>query len=151
MTSTTSLPTRSVIGPLTTTFTRPSSCSSLFSGFSTLTGSFEAYQAQSCIDPVSIEYGYEEYTNIGAAPYGIDAHCWPSGPGNTPGGGPYSPGLFCPDGYTTACSAALSEGGSQPSFAEGSSFPFQFSLLPGETAAGCCPRYTFLYLFEFSV
>ncbi|KAL2133000.1 hypothetical protein VTI74DRAFT_3038 [Chaetomium olivicolor] len=49
------------------------------------------------------------------------------------GWGFYSPGLHCPVGYATACSAT---GGSGRGFG----WPVQFELRDGETAVGCCPN-----------
>lgn len=49
-----------------------------------------------------------------------------------PVGGFYSPGLYCPSGYTGVCSATA--GGS-------SDWPVEYSMLQGETALGCCPTY----------
>ncbi|KAH8771020.1 hypothetical protein F5883DRAFT_551694 [Diaporthe sp. PMI_573] len=46
------------------------------------------------------------------------------------GWGFYSPGLICPHGYTSACTATA-KGGAQ--------WPVQFVMLEGETAVGCCP------------
>lgn len=63
--------------------------------------------------------------------------CWPTAASgaaapSTPlgGWGFYSPGFDCPYGYTSACSAT---GGVS------TGWPIQFSLLPDETAVGCCP------------
>ncbi|KAL1874215.1 hypothetical protein VTK73DRAFT_542 [Phialemonium thermophilum] len=65
--------------------------------------------------------------------------CWPpttSGvkvPDGALGGwGFYSPGLDCPAGHASACSATGGAGGS-------SGWPVQFNLQDGETAIGCCP------------
>jgi hypothetical protein len=64
--------------------------------------------------------------------------CWPPvtrGAGTAPrplhGWGYYSPGLACPSGYTTACTA---EHGGR------SEWEVQFNLVAGETAIGCCPE-----------
>ncbi|KAM3501722.1 hypothetical protein MY10362_005339 [Beauveria mimosiformis] len=46
------------------------------------------------------------------------------------GWGFYSPGLVCPDGYTTACTAI---------FGQRADWSTQFPLVAGETAVGCCP------------
>lgn len=48
------------------------------------------------------------------------------------GWGFYSPGLVCPHGYTSACTATA--GGD-------AQWPVQFEMLEGETAVGCCPTY----------
>lgn len=63
-----------------------------------------------------------------------DLACWPSMATSVtaaPGWGVYSPGIECPAGYATACSATA--GGS-------TGWPMQFELRSGETAIGCCPR-----------
>lgn len=70
--------------------------------------------------------------------------CWPPtskgaptpivSPGGWEGYGFYSPGLVCPAGYTSACTAT--EGGH-------SDWDVQFSMTQGETAVGCCPRYVY--------
>ena len=155
MASTTSSPspTGSVIGPLTTTFTRPLNCSSLGGLVSYDTGdgiesSLSNFQAQRCTwvssHGITDSYNYD------------DVACWPPGTGSAPtfsfnaadetpktalnGWGIYSPGLVCPHGYTTACWAESSNHGSRSTVLPGSTFQFQFSLLPEETAVGCCPR-----------
>ncbi|AEO69847.1 uncharacterized protein THITE_2057645 [Thermothielavioides terrestris NRRL 8126] len=119
------------LGPLTTTFTPPAACTvavgarggglvGLLLGGGT---SDVAYLGQAC--------------TAGSA---VDAtSCWPStskgAQSQKPplqGWGFYSPGLHCPVGYATACSATGGSGG-------GSGWPVQFKLRDGETAVGCCP------------
>lgn len=118
---------RTILGPLTTTYTQSSSCGLIVER---CTGCSIAYLAQTCLP--SPTYAYEDNFN-----------CWPprsSAPGSTiatPAGallgwGLYSPGLVCPAGMTSACSAT--GGGS-------SGWPVQYTLLEGETAVGCCPTY----------
>ena len=53
----------------------------------------------------------------------------------------YSPGLLCPSGWHRACTGGMNEDGSplQVTGAHATTFPFQYALLPGETAYGCCP------------
>lgn len=110
--------TRNILGSLTTTFTAPATCNQV------MLCSLDAgrgWQGQRC-----------EATEI------LDAtECWPttttdaSAPGHYFGGwGFYSPGLYCPAGYTSACSAVngVSTG-----------WPMQFPMEEGETAVGCCP------------
>ncbi|KAH8898037.1 hypothetical protein GQ53DRAFT_712568 [Thozetella sp. PMI_491] len=120
------------LGPLTTTFTPPPSCTVAVGaveggllGLGLLGASVQnfAFLGQSC-----------------SAGKGIDAtSCWPptskgaKAPSTPLGGwGYYSPGLNCPVGYATACSATGGSGG-------GSGWPVQFKLMDGETAIGCCP------------
>lgn len=110
-----------LLGPLTTTWTMPASCSVLYpaeAGTSTVIG----YRGQSC--------------NQGG--YILDnSHCWPprkdgvadASPGFL-GWGFYSPGVVCPAGYVTACTAVWQQ---RPDW------DIQFSLFTGETAIGCCP------------
>ena len=78
-----------------------------------------------------------------AAGKAVDASsCWPpitetnnkAAPSSFGGRGFYSPGVSCPVGYATACSAVGGSGGR-------SEWPVQFKLMDGETAVGCCPRY----------
>jgi hypothetical protein len=63
--------------------------------------------------------------------------CWPPratsmvDPGVMMGWGFYSPGIACPQGYTTAAMATA--GGS-------TGWGLEYSLTDGETAAACCPR-----------
>jgi hypothetical protein len=107
------------LGPLVTPFAYPSTCTSAFLDCSTCP---DAWLAQTCGDN-----GVQD-----------DRDCWPplfngdlltSAPFN--GGGFYSPGILCPVGYTSACSAT---GGGDTSYS------FQYDLLDAETAIGCCPR-----------
>ncbi|KAI9654767.1 MAG: hypothetical protein M1821_005761 [Bathelium mastoideum] len=55
------------------------------------------------------------------------------------GWGYYSPGLACPQGFTTACSAIGSNGTVTTAGNQAQRFSFQYPLDPLETAAGCCP------------
>lgn len=79
-------------------------------------------------------------SNGGTGPVEDDMSCWPPPSVNQAllrkhpfqGLGFYSPGLACPTGYTTACTA---EYGRRPQW------DIQFALVPGETAVGCCPEY----------
>lgn len=112
---------RTLLGPLTTTWTAPPICSYAMALCDTCT---TVWQGQTC-NPVSHAHDYTE--------------CWPprSGaqatvdPGVMMGWGLYSPGIVCPAGYSTA--AMATEGGS-------SGWGVEYSMLPGETAAACCPR-----------
>ncbi|KAI1809017.1 hypothetical protein GGS20DRAFT_573923, partial [Poronia punctata] len=73
--------------------------------------------------------------------------CWPPRTDGVPattealaGWGVYSPGLFCPDGYTSV--AGQTHGGT-------SDFDFQFPLTAGETAVGCCPKGGYRPIFDY--
>lgn len=113
------------IGPLETRFTPPPACSSVFSA--TLADDYEG--------AINLLYGGQCEGNSAVFD---SARCMP--PGTVPSiattsgnfgfmaPGYYSPSLFCPHGYSTACSGY---GG------KGSTFPF--SPAEVETAIGCCP------------
>ncbi|KAK8198085.1 uncharacterized protein BKA78DRAFT_293109 [Phyllosticta capitalensis] len=100
----------SPLGPLTTTFTPPSDCQIGYSSASFVSN---------LIDDISGYYNTSEYTIAQIAKtclnsaIGDAASCWPSA-STTPyadefsGWGFYSPGLFCPVGYTTACASVAS-------------------------------------------
>ncbi|KAK4158054.1 hypothetical protein C8A00DRAFT_39610 [Chaetomidium leptoderma] len=111
-----------VLGPLTTAWSMPASCTVNVLNCATCTS---AYRGQACV--MNGETGRaEDHTD-----------CWPpvTSRAGTPrypflGWGYYSPGLACPTGYTTACTA---EYGGRPGW------EMQFNLVPGETAVGCCP------------
>ena len=123
-------PSRSIIGPLTTTFTPPSHCSEVGLGrFADGYGVLSAWVAMVGV----VSSGNNFPTN--------DDRCWPSATRissqDAQGWGIYSPGLICPAGYTTACTSAPAISNWRSS--EG--FEFMSPVLPGETAAGCCPRY----------
>lgn len=142
---------RSQLGPLTTTFSRPSDCSSLlwythsygWYGYpaNTLQCRLEKYStsgsvtskvfkrailAESCFPP-----GFASFINQWTA---TDPLAPPS-PYETVHF--YSPGLVCPAGYTTACAVARQTDLSLPPGAPGGIWSL---LSPGETAIGCCPR-----------
>ncbi|KAL3463937.1 hypothetical protein BJX64DRAFT_286898 [Aspergillus heterothallicus] len=112
---------RSILGSLTTTFTYPSSCTVAIRQCETCN---LGWQAQTCVDDSSINVA-------------DNSDCWPARTaspvqlGTGLGGlGFYSPGIYCPVGYETSCSATGSVDGG---------FPFQFPILQSETAIGCCP------------
>ena len=112
-----------LLGPLTTSWAMPSSCTVHFVGCATCT---EGYRGQHCV------------ANGQFGPVEDDYSCWPPADARvgTPrhpflGLGYYSPGLACPTGYMTACTAEYGRGGS---------WDIQFPLIPGETAIGCCPQ-----------
>ncbi|KAH8901964.1 hypothetical protein BR93DRAFT_973053 [Coniochaeta sp. PMI_546] len=114
---------RTNLGPFTTPFTYPASCSVVVQDCSTCN---LGWQGQSC--------GNNQFNTQGVQD---NLDCWPPRDAENlstgvavMGWGFYSPGLDCPIGYATACaSTAGTDGG----------FPFQFSMLPHETAVGCCP------------
>lgn len=122
---------RIILGPLTTTFTPRPACTQVATSCDTC---LEAWQAQTC-------------SGIGNSLAFLqdDASCWPPLSGEAAasqftlpllGYGFYSPGLICPSGYTSACSATA--GGA-------SDWHVEYSMVAGETAVGCCPTYILLY------
>ncbi|KAK1829528.1 hypothetical protein QBC39DRAFT_262909 [Podospora conica] len=119
--------TPTILGALTTTFIPPPACTAAIGifdgGFLGLGKSALniAHLGQTC----SRGEGREATT------------CWPStskgAPSKSaPGWGIYSPGIECPAGYVTACSAV----GGRDAKADWS---MQFRLGADETAVGCCP------------
>lgn len=115
------------LGPLTTGWTPPSSCLDfyLFGQSPTHTVGFMGQKCEAN-EPVQT---VQDNTD-----------CWPPVLANVAeptfpfyGWGFYSPGIQCPTGYTSACTAEYQKRGD---------WPVQFSLFSGETAIGCCPRYT---------
>ena len=129
---------RTVLGPLTTTFTPPSGCSSLFQSLDvpfTVLFPTIALRAATCIN------GEFDVAMVD------DVRCWPpmtttaTTKDDIGGWGLYSPGVLCPSGYTTACSALAATSESASALKGVEDFQFQFPLLVNETAAGCCPKY----------
>ncbi|KAF2262040.1 hypothetical protein CC78DRAFT_325977 [Lojkania enalia] len=119
------------LGPLTTTFTPPTYCTRPNLACSTCKS---AWRAQSCAQDSS-----------GPRPED-DTGCWPratSYPNEPPlvGLGFYSPGVVCPTGYTSACTAAFEASDQSMTIPTPAPFDgrFQFPLVAGETAVGCCP------------
>lgn len=121
-------PTRPILGHLTESWTPPASCFSVQVPGARASPWTAAFLGRTC-------RGYY---------YGVfdDANCWPPTTANAPehlntaffsGWGFYSPGTLCPSGFTKACTATFD----QPV----TGWKLQFPLAPGETAAGCCPRY----------
>ena len=115
-----------VLGPLTTVWTLPPTCTYLIPPCSTCV---EFFQGQTCGTTASGDPGEPQ----------DNADCWPPrdrnvGTAQWPfvGWGFYSPGLSCPIGYTSACTAV---------YGEGSEWDVEFILRPKETAVGCCPQY----------
>jgi hypothetical protein len=111
------------LGPLTTTFTPPPACATAVAACPTCNS---ALLGQSC--------------DAAGAP--VDAaSCWPAmtGAAASPsapfhGLGFYSPGVACPNGYASACSATAGAS---------SGWAMQFNLAALETAVGCCPKWVF--------
>ncbi|KAK2602298.1 hypothetical protein N8I77_008845 [Diaporthe amygdali] len=111
---------RTNLGPLTATFTQPPEC----------TTAIAVASGQSLLGRLGEVCGSEAGT--------VDTSCWPAtgggvaGPSTaSPGWGFYSPGIVCPAGHTSACSATAGLFGK-------SDWPVQYSLTAGETAVGCC-------------
>ncbi|KAF5248376.1 hypothetical protein FAUST_312 [Fusarium austroamericanum] len=113
---------RTNLGPLTTTFTYPASCTVVVQECDACTN---GWQAQTCSDNSFNAQGVQD-----------DAECWPPRRGSQSTGvalngwGFYSPGIECPAGYTTKCVSTDDVDGG---------FTFQFPLAKSETAIGCCP------------
>ncbi|KAI0134063.1 hypothetical protein BJ170DRAFT_183415 [Xylariales sp. AK1849] len=109
-----------LLGPLTTTWTPPASCTVAMAACSTCTS---GWLAQKCYSSNSV----------------IDeASCWPPRSAGVAdkiaplmAWGVYSPGLECPSGYATACSYDGSKNTGD--------FEFLFRPETTETAIGCCP------------
>ncbi|KAL2193367.1 hypothetical protein P885DRAFT_45445 [Corynascus similis CBS 632.67] len=110
---------RTILGSLTTVFTPPAPCTYAVGLCSACD---VAWWGQTCA-PTSVQ---------------DDTACWPPTTDGAPepteaallGRGFYSPGLKCPAGYTTACTAVA--GGK-------SQWKVQFQMEAEETFAGCCP------------
>jgi hypothetical protein len=111
---------RTNLGPLTTTYIPPTSCSVIVPFCD---GCTQGWAGQTCLSNGPAD----------------DTACWPptktgvsSASPPLYGWGFYSPGVVCPKGHTPACSAT----------ADGqANWQIQFRLVPGETALGCCPRW----------
>lgn len=123
------VPTRVNLGPLTTAFVPPPHCSR-----AALAGS-QAVLGQSC-NPV----------NDKTASAADDTGCWPrataypsAAKSKLNGLGFYSPGLTCPQGHYSACTAVSTAKGQTGVAAPQVTGKFQFPLVAGETAVGCCP------------
>lgn len=133
-----------VLGPLTTTFTPPSSCFNIFQSIGSNVGfdksSFDnpTYfsQAASCTE-FSSENVLDSDSNC-FPPYPPSA--WPS-VSQFVGYQIYSPAFICPLGYSTACLSARFQDGQLSSVLPNMSFIFEATSAAGETVAGCCPRY----------
>lgn len=120
--------TRNILGPLTTVFTAPQECD--FAGM--ISSQTSAYRGQGCF----VDHLVDVST------------CWPQATAAAPlknppfnGWGFYSPGISCPAGYTSACSATK---GSM------TGWEMQFAMDERETAVGCCPTYVLVLSFLWS-
>lgn len=115
---------RTNLGPLTTAFTYPASCNV---NVMQCTYCLIAWQGQTCSDNPNNAQGVQD-----------NVDCWPPRTENSAittnvallGWGVYSPGLSCPVGYNTACSATGTTIGG---------YKFQFPVTGKETGVGCCP------------
>lgn len=113
---------RTILGPLTATFTQPPECTT-------------------AVAQVSGEELLGRLAEVcGAETGAVDTACWPtttagvSGPStDSPGWGFYSPGIVCPAGHTSACSATGGLLGPRD-------WSLQYTLSASETAVGCCPN-----------
>ncbi|KAK4099247.1 hypothetical protein N658DRAFT_498617 [Parathielavia hyrcaniae] len=109
---------RTVLGPLTTVFTPPAPCTIAIGLCATCD---VAWLGQTCA-PTTVQ---------------DDPGCWPTTTAGAPepgrplyGWGFYSPGLECPAGYTSACTAIAGTT---------SAWQVQYLMEPEETFVGCCP------------
>ena len=129
-----SLESRTILGPLTTTFTPPPSCSIIYSQSVFLSSWSPNFQRGAVCTAIP--------ANGDAGVY-FDPSCYPSATAPTQdvmAGFPYSPGFICPAGYSTACMAAKLSNGLPSTIPQGTSFDFPVSLRAAETAVGFCPR-----------
>lgn len=101
-------------GPLTTTWTWPDVCNLPYCDND---HPASAWVAQKCSGVMEYRSCWPSQTATGTAWY--DFHK-----------GFYSPGLLCPSGFTPACSSTYGGFGNMPQLQ---------SLIPDETAIGCCP------------
>lgn len=134
------------LGPLTTTFTPPSDCSSLLVRTIIDTGGdynqFYAGYGETC----TVDSAGEPSTFVPESCYPGALADWHNDPDsdipdrNDPVA--YSPGLVCPVGYETACSLTRHAGGSTSiSSSNNDQYDLWNMLKDGETAIGCCPTY----------
>jgi hypothetical protein len=108
------------LGPLTTTFTPPAACSTAVAACATCASALLGQSCNAAGSPVDAASCWPSITAAVAAP---------SAPFH--GLGFYSPGVACPNGYASACSATAGAS---------SGWPLQFNLAASETAVGCCPK-----------
>ncbi|KAL7938640.1 hypothetical protein V8C35DRAFT_288748 [Trichoderma chlorosporum] len=110
-----------LLGPLTTTWTMPETCSIYMPPCATCG---QGFRAQSC-NAISGGRVQDNTACWPPATQGVSSPGWPF-----EGWGFYSPGIVCPAGYVTACTAVY---GQRPQW------DTQFTLVSSETAVGCCP------------
>lgn len=124
---------RTIIGPLTTTFTPPAECTTI-GAFRSGRGVASFYRSAGCSNSALIDATTclpPASSPLPSSVLNTDA--------NLNGLGIYSPGLACPAGYVTACKQQMDARGSDVPPQDASSTKFQFPLIPNETAVGCCP------------
>ena len=110
--------------PLTTVFTPPPACATLFTYMTSDRG----------FAPTTITDGSPQPTHIGRQINILDTNdktCLPSGFGQDLWSATFSPGIFCPSGYMTA---AEGDKVVTAAWEDGLTFPV------GETMVACCPR-----------
>lgn len=115
---------RTIINSLTTTFTPPVTCTIPVIACPTCN---YGWAAQTCHTSVEDNTACWPSTSSGFLPSPTQP-LW--------GWGFYSPGLICPKGYTSACTATAT------ATTLGTWTP-QWVMDAGETAVGCCPRYAY--------
>ncbi|KAK3307201.1 uncharacterized protein B0T15DRAFT_166960 [Chaetomium strumarium] len=108
---------RAILGPLTTVFTPAPQCTVAVGGGSTAN---VAWLGQRCNPEVEDDPGCWPETTEGAPATSQPLYGW----------GFYSPGLSCPAGYTSACTAIAGQS---------SGWKVQYQMEAEETFVGCCP------------
>ncbi len=136
---------RKNLGPLTTTFSAPASCSVIDGSFSQstgLAGQINGKLGLQCRynkaqDGQIFEIADDCYPD-GLASYIHDGEAWLDAPPV------FTPGSVCPNGYTSACTMDRKAGDNRPTTKPGlitASRAVWDLLTVGERAIGCCPRY----------
>ncbi|KAJ3485486.1 hypothetical protein NLG97_g6804 [Lecanicillium saksenae] len=131
---------RTNLGPLTATFSGPSSCSVLDGSFTKDGGALNGALGYSC------------RARGNGQIFGPDPSCFPSSLASYINAGDqwlstiavYSPGNICPNGFSSACTMTRSANDRPPTTAGilQTANRAMFNILEiGETAIGCCPRY----------
>ncbi len=135
---------RTNLGPLTTTFSAPSSCSLVDGSFTKTGGGLNGVVGYAC----------RAVAGNGQI-FGADPACFPNSLAAYISTGDkwltsiavYSPGSICPNGFSSACTMTRSANDEPPTtgrlFQTASRAMFNI-LEIGETAIGCCPKYVFL-------
>lgn len=146
-TSTSTIPSRVIEGALTTTFTPRNYCWSPWLWPMISSSTIWTEVAAPVFDPGCIPPVYQ----ADGTPY--SEQCYPPATRNAgrPFAGPYSPGLYCPSGWSMALTMREASPGSGHDYYLSTSLTLSLSysiakeayalstLLPGETAALCCP------------